>query len=839
MLQAVRAQAAQVATITKLVKGCSLVQRRPFMASLMNSPGGIRHSSAGSLQHLSLLLNFTVPSVPVLEIKSNFFRRPRLVERAPRSTYTSVAGAISKPYFEGTSLARCSSRAISSATPVAQGRSVVEQRGALASAVRGGAVSNDEGREEEETFYADPRLTWQDLGLSEQVIAALKQAGFTRPSAVQAASVPAILTGGDVVVAAETGSGKTYAYLAPLVDLLVTAESAVHATPGAAGELGSNSSAAGSASSAEALRGFGQGFRRKQQFALALCPNATLCQQVAQMARLMTRSDGEALLRVVSVSGGEAWPSAAPDLVVATPGALMNHLFAFDPKHRRRTAFVRDVRVVVVDEADMLLSGGFARDVGRLLGLFRLEEKELSATVKTRGVALLATPGVTPSSTRGRPPPAGAGSSVQFGEQQYGDNLASGGGLGLAAGFDEWADIGQPAMTDRVDGSATSVEDGEGGGSADENAPRSLGAGEETGHWTEFPICRPAEVASGASWRASEGGGGSEGGEGAGGEREQEEDEEEEEDEDDRYELADREWEEGDSPNAAADERVAQSREAAPSGRQPVEEGGAAAKSKSARERERGWRRPKRVYERSKQYVFVAATLPDGGKRSIGQLLRGQYPDATWISGQLLHRHNPRLAQAWVQPPFEELELEEAEAEAGSGAPPRAPVRARARAGTSTRTMVFANSTESVEVIGRVLKREGVEGVVLYHRDVPSEERTRGLAAFREDGGVFVCTDAAARGIDIPHVTHVVQAEFATSAVDFLHRVGRTARAGQRGRVTSLYNDANSALVAAVKEAADLGLPTEGAFSRKRSFRKKLKKYGPTRRGSSSCTSFR
>ncbi|XP_059448056.1 DEAD-box ATP-dependent RNA helicase 22-like isoform X2 [Corylus avellana] len=68
------------------------------------------------------------------------------------------------------------------------------------------------------------------------------------------------------------------------------------------------------------------------------------------------------------------------------------------------------------------------------------------------------------------------------------------------------------------------------------------------------------------------------------------------------------------------------------------------------------------------------------------------------------------------------------------------------------------------------------------------------------------------------------QADFATSAVDFLHRVGRTARAGQFGLVTSLYTESNRDLVAAVCQAGDIGQPVESAFSRKRSFRNKLKK---------------
>eukprot|EP01026_Neomeris_dumetosa_P003113 TRINITY_DN10848_c0_g1_i7.p3 TRINITY_DN10848_c0_g1~~TRINITY_DN10848_c0_g1_i7.p3 ORF type:complete len:117 (+),score=16.80 TRINITY_DN10848_c0_g1_i7:2-352(+) len=90
----------------------------------------------------------------------------------------------------------------------------------------------------------------------------------------------------------------------------------------------------------------------------------------------------------------------------------------------------------------------------------------------------------------------------------------------------------------------------------------------------------------------------------------------------------------------------------------------------------------------------------------------------------------------------------------------------------------------------------------------------------------MVATDAAARGMDIPNVTHVVQAYFAESAVVFLHRVGRTGRAGSEGRVTSMYMQKDEELVEAIRSYLSKGLSVEGAFSRRRSFKKKIRKYG-------------
>lgn len=61
------------------------------------------------------------------------------------------------------------------------------------------------------------------------------------------------------------------------------------------------------------------------------------------------------------------------------------------------------------------------------------------------------------------------------------------------------------------------------------------------------------------------------------------------------------------------------------------------------------WRRVREIYKRSKQYVFVAATLPQSGKKTAGGVLKRMFPDATWVSGARLHRHNPRYARAKVE----------------------------------------------------------------------------------------------------------------------------------------------------------------------------------------------
>lgn len=207
-------------------------------------------------------------------------------------------------------------------------------------------------------------------------------------------------------------------------------------------------------------------------------------------------------------------------------------------------------------------------------------------------------------------------------------------------------------------------------------------------------------------------------------------------------------------------------------------------------------------------------------KKTAGAMLKRMFPDANWISGTYLHCHNPRLERKWVEVTVDTQLHALIEA-----------VKQGFRsdmldygAGVS-RTMVFANTVEAVEAVAKILGKAGIE-CFRYHKDSSLEERAKTLVDFREKGGVFVCTDAAARGVDIPDVSHVIQADFATSAVDFLHRVGRTARAGHHGLVTSLYTESNGDLVDAIRQAEKLGQPVETAFSRKRSFRNKLKKRG-------------
>lgn len=65
-------------------------------------------------------------------------------------------------------------------------------------------------------------------------------------------------------------------------------------------------------------------------------------------------------------------------------------------------------------------------------------------------------------------------------------------------------------------------------------------------------------------------------------------------------------------------------------------------KASSSASRRKDWRRVRKSYIRSKQYIFVAATLPVSGKKTAGGILKRMFPEASWISGNYLHCYNPR-----------------------------------------------------------------------------------------------------------------------------------------------------------------------------------------------------
>ncbi|RKR74418.1 DEAD/DEAH box helicase [Frondihabitans australicus] len=169
-------------------------------------------------------------------------------------------------------------------------------------------------------------LTFADLGLSEPVLKAIKDIGYETPSAIQAATIPTLLEGRDVVGLAQTGTGKTAAFALPILSRLDVSAKAPQA--------------------------------------LVLSPTRELALQVCEaFEQYASHLRG---VHVLPVYGGQAYGVQLSALrrgvhvVVGTPGRIMDHL-------AKGTLDLSELKYLVLDEADEMLKMGFAEDVETIL----------------------------------------------------------------------------------------------------------------------------------------------------------------------------------------------------------------------------------------------------------------------------------------------------------------------------------------------------------------------------------------------------------------------------------------------------------------------------------------
>jgi ATP-dependent RNA helicase DDX28 len=119
----------------------------------------------------------------------------------------------------------------------------------------------------------------------------------------------------------------------------------------------------------------------------------------------------------------------------------------------------------------------------------------------------------------------------------------------------------------------------------------------------------------------------------------------------------------------------------------------------------------------------------------------------------------------------------------------------------SQKCMVFCNGLESCQRVYGYLQRKHPSLIAILHGDLDDQERRRTWNKFltNPDLRVLVCTDIASRGLDSLCVDHIIHYDFPHSAIDYLHRVGRTARRGNPGRVTSLVTRKDKPLAMAIQ----------------------------------------
>ena len=103
--------------------------------------------------------------------------------------------------------------------------------------------------------------------------------------------------------------------------------------------------------------------------------------------------------------------------------------------------------------------------------------------------------------------------------------------------------------------------------------------------------------------------------------------------------------------------------------------------------------------------------------------------------------------------------------------------------------MVFCNSRAFTDSVAKGLSKNGIEAMAI-HGGLSQHKRQQVLSKFHStDTFVLVCTDVAARGLDIPNVSHVYNFDMPDDSKQYIHRIGRTARAGKEGRVINLIGN--------------------------------------------------
>ena len=251
--------------------------------------------------------------------------------------------------------------------------------------------------------------------------------------------------------------------------------------------------------------------------------------------------------------------------------------------------------------------------------------------------------------------------------------------------------------------------------------------------------------------------------------------------------------------------------------------------------------RPKRGFG-AVQVILAGATIP----RRARTLVESAFPDITFVTSGSLHLAPERVTQRFERVAgdpeakhntlfalIEELretgvianavtsasraqahnatqQVDLVPANTSSTQSPRLRRESLKRSG---RLMIFCNTIPSARSTAHALAEAGLS-LACLHGGIPPQLREREYAAFR-DGlvPVLVCTDAAARGLDLPSVSHVVNFDFPLSPIDYLHRVGRTGRAGAAGVAISFVQKHDAVLAIAIERAVARRMPLDALSS--------------------------
>jgi ATP-dependent RNA helicase RhlE len=197
-------------------------------------------------------------------------------------------------------------------------------------------------------------VTFDRLGLTPELLRAVAAQGYTEPTPVQAEAIPLVLAGRDVLAGAQTGTGKTAAFVLPILQRL----NAGRPQPPRVQPGGRHR---GRTAAARPVR------------CLVLVPTRELALQVEESVRTY---GAVRPVSSVTIYGGVGFQPqvqrlrAGPEIVVATPGRLLDHA-------SQGTIDLRSVEILVLDEADRMLDMGFIRDIRRVLALLPARRQNL------------------------------------------------------------------------------------------------------------------------------------------------------------------------------------------------------------------------------------------------------------------------------------------------------------------------------------------------------------------------------------------------------------------------------------------------------------------------------
>src|SRR5688572_25225605 len=185
-------------------------------------------------------------------------------------------------------------------------------------------------------------MSFDTLGLAPEFLRAVADQGYTEPTPVQAEAIPLVLEGRDLMANAQTGTGKTAAFVLPMLQNM--------GPPNVDPRSG-----------------------RRPIRALVLAPTRELALQVEESVRVYGRHWG---VRSAAIYGGVGFAPQANalrrgvDVVVATPGRLLDHL-------GQRTIDLSTIEILVLDEADRMLDMGFIRDIRKVLDVLPARRQNL------------------------------------------------------------------------------------------------------------------------------------------------------------------------------------------------------------------------------------------------------------------------------------------------------------------------------------------------------------------------------------------------------------------------------------------------------------------------------